>query len=142
MKGRFKPRNYQKYIGDPTNIIYRSSWELDFFRFCDSNDSIVAWGSEEIRIPYRLETDGRIHTYYPDVVLKTSNNQTILVEIKPYKETIEPDRSPKKRKKTYITEVMTYIKNQSKWKAAEKYCADKGWKFLVITEKTLYGGIR
>ena len=28
MKGRYKPINPSKYKGNPTNIIYRSSWEL------------------------------------------------------------------------------------------------------------------
>ena len=27
--------------------------------------------------------------------------------------------------------------NQSKWKAADNFCKDRGWKFLVLTEKEL-----
>jgi hypothetical protein len=59
-----------------------------------------------------------------------------LVEIKPYKECIPPVQ--KSNKKTYITEVTTYVKNKAKWEAAETYCKAKRWQFLVITEKTLY----
>jgi hypothetical protein len=29
--------------------------------------------------------------------------------------------------------------NQAKWQAAEEYCKDKGWKFVIMTEKEIYG---
>jgi hypothetical protein len=32
---------------------------------------------------------------------------------------------------------MTFIKNQSKWNAAEQYSKDRGWEFIIITEKQL-----
>ena len=40
-KGKFKPANYKKYKGDPTNIVYRSLWELKFMTWCDKNESIL-----------------------------------------------------------------------------------------------------
>lgn len=40
-KGRFSPRNPQKYKGDPTNIIYRSGWELRVMKFFDDNEAIL-----------------------------------------------------------------------------------------------------
>ena len=52
-KGRFKPKEYKKYKGDPTKVVYRSMWELRFMKYCDSNPSILEWSSEEIVIPYR-----------------------------------------------------------------------------------------
>jgi len=65
--------------------------------------------------------------------------QTMILEVKPKKETMEP-KVQKKRTKRYITEVMTWGKNQAKWKAASEYCADRGWVFKLITEDQL--GIR
>ena len=65
-QGRFKPKNSAKYVGDPTNIIYRSSYELKFMKWCDINDNITEWGSEEVAIPYRSPIDNRIHRYFPD----------------------------------------------------------------------------
>lgn len=36
-KGRFRPTNKQKYRGDSGNIVYRSLWELKFFRIMDTH---------------------------------------------------------------------------------------------------------
>ena len=68
--GLYKPNNPKKYKGNPTTIIYRSSWEQKFMKFCDRTSSIVEWGSEEYIIPYRCPTDGRRHRYYPDFYIK------------------------------------------------------------------------
>lgn len=133
--GKFKPTNPQKYIGDHTNIIYRSSWECRVMTWLDKNPDIVSWGSEELVIPYRSPVDGKCHRYFPDFIVKT-RNKTMVIEVKPERETKEP--KPKKRvTKQYLQEVVTYGINQSKWKAAEEYCLDRGWEFKVITEKHL-----
>jgi hypothetical protein len=133
--GRFKPTNPEKYIGDHTNIIYRSSWECRVMSWLDKNSDILSWGSEELIIPYKSPVDGRFHRYFPDFIVKT-RNKTLIIEVKPERETKEP--KPRKRvTKQYLQEVMTYGVNQSKWKAAEEYCLDRGWEFKVITEKHL-----
>lgn len=133
--GRFKPSNPEKYIGDHTNIIYRSSWECRVMNWLDKNPDIISWGSEELFIPYRSPVDGKYHRYFPDFIVKTKN-KTMIIEVKPDRETKEP--KPRKRMtKQYIQEVATYGVNQSKWKAAEEYCLDRGWEFKVITEKHL-----
>lgn len=62
-------------------------------------------------------------------------SKTILVEIKPEKETAPP--IGERRTKRYITEGLTYIKNMNKWQAAENYCKDRNWEFQIWTEKTL-----
>ena len=138
MKGRFQPKNPNKYLGNPTNIVWRSTWELHFMQFLDSNDEIVGWGSEELVIPYRSPLDGKIHRYYPDMVIKKKNNEVIIVEIKPFAE-CSPPAMPKTKTRRYLTEAATYLVNQAKWKAAAEYAADRKWKFQVITEKELYG---
>ena len=142
-KGRFSPKNPKKYKGDPTNIIYRSGWERRVMVYLDDNPAIIEWSSEEIAIPYLCPTDNRWHRYYPDFVVKARKAdgmvQTMILEVKPKKETMEP-KVQKKRTKRYITEVMTWGKNNAKWKAATEYCADRGWVFKLITEDNL--GIR
>ena len=139
-QGYFKPKNPQKYKGDPTNIIYRSGWELKFMLYVDSHPEILEWGSEEFSIPYRSPVDGKIHRYYPDFYLKKKGKngkpQTLIVEIKPLKQTIEPQKQSKKTKR-YINEVMTWGINSSKWKAAQDFCKDRDWQFLILTEKEL-----
>lgn len=133
--GRFKPTNPNKYIGDHTNIIYRSSWECRVMSWLDKNPDIVEWGSEEIIIPYKSPVDGRYHRYFPDFIVKT-RNKTMIIEVKPDRETKEPKQRSRMTKQ-YIQEVATYGVNQSKWKAAEEYCLDRGWEFKIITEKHL-----
>ena len=71
-KGRFKPKQYKKYKGDPTKVVYRSMWELRFMKYCDKNPYILEWSSEEVIIPYR-GLDGKIHRYFPDFKIKYRN---------------------------------------------------------------------
>ena len=139
-KGKFSPKNPKKYKGDPTNIVYRSLWELKVMKYLDENLNIVEWSSEELAIPYLCPTDNRWHRYFPDFIVKTKikdgTTQTMILEVKPKKETVEPKKK-KKVTKQYITEVMTWGKNQAKWRAATEYCADRNWQFKLITEKEL-----
>ena len=134
-KGRFKPKNVHKYKGNPTNIIYRSGYELKFMNWCDKNDDVLAWGSEEIVIPYRSPLDNRVHRYYPDFVLKIRDT-TYLIEVKPFRFTQEP-KIPKRRTKRFITEVKQWGVNLAKWESATEFCLDRGWEFKIITEKEL-----
>lgn len=138
--GRFKPSKPEKYIGDHRNIIYRSSWECRVMTWLDKNDDILQWGSEELIIPYKSPVDGRFHRYFPDFLVKVrtkdGKTKTMIIEVKPDRETKEP--KPRKRlTKQYLQEVTTYGVNQAKWKAAHEYCLDRGWEFKVITEKHL-----
>lgn len=138
-KGYFNPRNPQKYRGDPTNIIYRSRWELLVMQKLDAHPDVVSWSSEEIVVPYRSPIDGRIHRYFVDFVFTKINNgkkETVMAEIKPYNQTMPPPKQQKTNKR-YINEVVTWGINEAKWKAAQEYCADRGWKFQIITEKEL-----
>ena len=41
------------------------------------------------------------------------------------------------RTKKYLQEVRTWSINEAKWKAARKYCDEKGFDFQLITEKEL-----
>lgn len=145
--GRFRPKNPKKYKGDPSNIIYRSLWELKFFKWCDEHPDVVWWQSEELIVPYRSPIDNHIHRYFPDVIVnrkdRDGNTKTIMVEIKPYKQTLPPD--PRKKNATptgrvsrrFLNEVKTWGVNDAKWKAAREYCAKRGWDFVIMTEREL-----
>jgi hypothetical protein len=139
-KGKYKPENPKKYKGDPTNIVYRSLWERKFMVYCDKNTNILEWGSEEIALPYRSPLDNRVHRYFPDfyIKVKESNGQIkkYLVEIKPKKQTVEPQIKQRKTKQ-YIYEVTEWAKNQAKWKAAREFCEDRQWQFKIVTEDDL-----
>ena len=138
--GKFQPSYPRKYKGDSTNIIYRSLWERKFMVYCDLNENILEWGSEEIALPYRSPIDNRIHRYFPDFYIKVKESsgkiKKYIIEIKPKKQTIEP-KVKKRKTKSYIYEVYEYAKNQAKWKAAEEFCKDRLWEFKVLTEEDL-----
>lgn len=140
LQGVFRPKNPSKYKGDPTKIIYRSSWERKFMDYCDLKDSIVEWSSESTIVPYRYDVDGKMHRYFIDFKIsvkeKDGKVQTYLVEIKPKKKT-RPPKQPKRRSKNYVYESLEYVKNQNKWEAAKKYAEAKEWKFIVLTEAEL-----
>jgi hypothetical protein len=141
-KGKYQPAFPKKYKGDPQNIVYRSLWERTFMKYCDTNENILEWFSEEIAVPYRSPIDNKIHRYFPDFYIKVKESngsiKKYIIEIKPKKQTVEP--IPQKRKtKGYIYEVYEYAKNQAKWKAAEEWCADRGYEFKVLTEDNLFG---
>ena len=138
--GKFNPKNPNKYLGDPTNIFYRSLWERRVMKHLDENTAVVGWSSEEIVVPYISPVDNRWHRYFPDFYVQTINKQGVLegkvIEVKPKAQSVPP--KPKSRvTKQYIKEVMTYGVNEAKWKAATEYCKDRNWKFMVITEDDL-----
>ncbi len=134
--GRFRPKNVAKYRGDANNITYRSLWELQLFKWLDSQPFIAEWNSEEIIIPYVCRTDGRPHRYFVDVWMKFKDGRILIVEVKPEKET-KPPVTPKKKTMKYVEQVMTYAKNISKWEQAREYALDRGWTFEVWDENTL-----
>ena len=141
-QGLFIPLNPKKYAGDISNIVYRSSWELRTFQWADLNDSVIQWSSEETIIPYVCQTDNRLHRYFVDMKIKIKGiDGTIkdyVVEIKPYAQTMPP-KFPGKQTKRYLQEVETFIKNQSKWKAAKEYAKERNMQFVILTEKELFG---
>ena len=139
-KGRYQPSYPRKYKGNPSNIIYRSLWEQKFMVYCDLNENILEWGSEEFYIPYRSPVDNRVHRYFPDFLIKVKENngsiKTYVIEVKPKKQT----RPPKQRKKvtqSYLYECKTYAVNAAKWKAAREFCNDRKIEFKIITEQEL-----
>ena len=134
-KGRYTPKNPNKYKGNPHRIVYRSLWERKFMKYCDFNDAVLEWGSEEIIIPYKSPIDGKWHRYFPDFWVKTAKGET-LIEIKPKKQTKPPKHNPK-HKRRYLKEVKTFAINEAKWKAAEIVCEKRGWKWKILTEDTL-----
>jgi len=139
-KGKYKPSYPKKYKGDPTNIIYRSLWERKFMVYCDTNEKILEWGSEEIALPYRSPIDNRVHRYFPDFYIKVLESsgqiKKYLIEIKPKRQTAPPTK-PQRQTKKYLYEAYEYAKNQAKWRAAKEFCEDRQWEFKVLTEDEL-----
>ena len=100
-KGKYIPQNPQKYKGDPSQVIYRSLWERKFMVYCDRNDKVIEWGSEEVIVPYRSPWDGKMHRYFPDFYIKIKQSsggvKKFIIEVKPEHQCKEPTKTPKKR---------------------------------------------
>jgi len=140
-KGKFSPKNINKYVGDPTKIIYRSLWERRFMVFCDENNSVIRWGSEEVVVPYISPIDNKYHRYFVDFIIeyktKEGYKKIDLIEIKPKAQSVPPKKK-KKVTQRYLREVKRWGVNQAKWKAATEIAENKGWGFKVLTEKELF----
>ena len=138
----YHPSNPDKYKGT-IPIIYRSKWEYDVFRAIDKNPNILSWSSESIIIPYRSPVDGKMHRYFPDIFIEAhgKNGEILseLIEVKPYTQTIPPTITPRMTETTKRKATETYAINQAKWKSAKAVCEKKGWKFVVLTEREIYG---
>ena len=135
-QGLYKPTHPKKYVGDPKKIVYRSLLERRFMRYCDLNQDILFWASEELPIRYFNPIDKKYHRYFPDFVVKTSKQKKYMIEVKPSRQIGKP-KPGKKKTKSYMRESFEYIKNQAKWQAAKSYCEDNGLEFKIISEKDL-----
>ncbi len=138
-QGYYKIKNPEKYAGNPEQIIYRSSWEARVFSWLDNHPDVILWGSEELIIPYWDAVQNKKRRYFPDIIVKMKQKSGTIgiyvIEIKPDYQTKQPVQ--KRQTKSYLKEMETFINNQAKWTAAKQYCTDKGWQFVIITEKSL-----
>jgi hypothetical protein len=138
-QGVFNPQDRKKYKGKSLPI-YRSGWELKFFRWCDANSNIVAWSSESVIVPYTNPLDGKVHKYFVDGLITILENRipkTYLIEIKPSSQVAAPVAKKHKRKSTMLYEQRIYIVNTAKWEAANKWAQQRNIEFKILTEKEL-----
>ncbi len=144
-QGLYNPIHPEKYIGNPLDIKFRSSWEYAFCKYLDNNDKIIKWACEQPIITYS-DLRGKVHRYYPDFyyeILKNGDPENftrVIVEIKPASELNPPDKPKKdtgKSLENYEYAVRTHIKNKLKWSAAEEYARKMGMQFVIITEDRL-----
>ena len=164
-QGYFKlpPGTEHKYIGDPNQIIYRSSLEYKWCLYCSNNPNILRWSSEPLAIKYfnpianikatkkekgDITNKGtwKLSNYYVDFWIEIKRQDSditdkIFIEIKPHAQTIQPtpppQNAPLKAFRRYKREAETYIVNLEKWKAASTFAEQRGCKFNIITEKNL-----
>ena len=140
-KGKYIPINPKKYVGNSSQVIYRSLWERKLMVYCDRNEKVVEWGSEEVIVPYRSPWDGKMHRYFPDFYMKVKQGngtyKKFIIEVKPKAQCKEPIKSPKRKTKRWYNEVKTWGINQAKWKSAIDYCENRGMEFKILTEDHL-----
>lgn len=104
-------------------------------KWLDGNDAVLRWGAEELSIPYVSPLDGRMHRYYPDMIIMykdaSGNIRKEIIEIKPYKESIPTPRMSER-------DAQALAVNQAKWAFAKKFAEQNGATFRVLTERTLF----
>ena len=138
---KFNLTKPEKYIGDADNIIFRSSWEIKFGRWCEANSSVVQWNSEGVIVPYFSRADNKMRRYYIDFIVKLrtadGTTKTFMVEIKPESQTKPPKTGRGRSKKTVLTETYNFMVNTDKWEAAHAYGKKAGMEFIVLSEREL-----
>ena len=139
--GKYRPKDPKKYVGNPTRIYYRSLWERKFMVYCDTNDSIIEWGSEEVIIPYISPWDGRVHRYFPDFYIKVRQTdgklKKFIIEIKPKNQCAPPTKTPKRKTKKWYKEAKAWGINSAKWKYANEWCNNHDMEFKILNEDQL-----
>lgn len=133
--GFFTPKNINKLIPKKYPLKYKSSWELYFMNFLDSNPNIINWGYETIKIPYYNPFKKKTSYYYPDFFVKymdkNGNLHHELIEIKPSTEFIKESARTRSQK-------LSCILNEHKWNEAKKWCEKRNIFFRVISEKDIF----
>ena len=145
MQGIYVAQNPSKYIGDSTKIVFRSSYERIFMAWADITYEILAWSSETTHVEYFDPTRNKQRKYIVDFTIQSYNKhgdiKTTLIEVKPFSQSKStPPKRGRKSDKTYNAEVVTWRTNQAKWNAAKIYAEERGWAFIVLTEKDLLPG--
>lgn len=97
-------------------IFYRSSYELAVLNILEKDENIVSIISEPLYIEYIFKD--KIKRYVPDFIITTKFNEKKIIEVKP---------------ESFIY----YPINIEKFKSAEKYCENNGFKFEVWDENKI-----
>ena len=147
-QGFFKPANTDKYRGK-LPIFFRSSWELAFCSFCDKHSGVLQWGIESVVVDYIDETPlletpkgaPRSRRYFVDFFMTIAKagggKETLLVEIKPWHETVPPKPRPRQNPDAWHRERCKWMRNLAKWRAATEAAKRRGWRFQIMTERQL-----
>lgn len=130
-QGIVPERLLKKYYDSCRNepVIFRSALELQFIEYCENSQSVKKWAAEPFYIPYYSRIKHKDQKYYPDYIIESKNGDKIIVEIKPFEQTVKP----KENDSAWLKEA--WIVNTDKWAAAKKFADDNSMKFVIITEK-------
>jgi len=147
-QGYYRPAKPEKYIGDLNKIIYRSSWEYRFCRYCDDTQSVVKWSSEPYGVKYVSPIDGKEHTYFIDFYMRMNEGEyevDYLVEVKPKESLKKPvfeGLQTVSKLKSYNYAAKTWLVNSAKFAAAKRHAEMVGYKFVVVTEEFLFNNVK
>lgn len=162
-QGYYKITNPEKYVGDPNLIIYRSSWEFSFCKYCDFSQSVVRWSAEPIQIPYYARTNKldekiklgldpnnpanwdiknyNIDFWVEQQLPNSTDIQKMFIEIKPAYKLRKPippkEGALLKDVRRYNNAAKEFLDNEAKFAACKAWAEKNNSKFYVFTEDTL-----
>lgn len=102
-------------------VAFESTIERDLLYLLDFEPHVESFVEQPLVITYWEETNQR--TYTPDFQVEFTNGHTTLVECKP-EALVKKDQ------------------NVRKFAAGEAWCAERGWRYEVITDQALRRGFR
>lgn len=106
-KGKFESQKCGK------DFEYRSGLECEFYECIEADLDVVSFAYETLKIPYFWK--GEWHNYIPDLRVSFIDGSIEIWEIKPANQ-------------THLEQ------NKAKWVAANNFCMNMGWQFVVLTE--------
>lgn len=148
--GYFDVSESRKYVY-PDGILeppaYKSSYEWSFMRFSEGSSKVVSWTCEPFSIPYFDVGTNKNRNYWIDFIIKTTNNETLWIEVKDSKE-LKAVNDFKKRymeiknpeiRMAFAHKNKKVAMNFAKWETARQVAKQNGVKFIVVTEIDLKG---
>lgn len=86
-KGHYHTGTYNSSKCDRP-IKYKSNWEKIVCEYLDWNPEVSSYEYESVVIPYITnKRSNRIRKYFPDLLVKFTNNTTKMIEVKPLRKT-------------------------------------------------------
>jgi hypothetical protein len=104
---------------DEAMIFGESLLERDFIKFCNCIPNIMKVEYQPRCLAYNY--NGKRWRYFPDFLISTKDGNKILIEVKPSNRLEDEE-------------------NLIKFKVGELYCEQKGWTFMVMSDRDLYRG--
>lgn len=105
---------------------FESPLERDFLVILDFDWDVEAFYDQPVQIPF-VGSDGRNHTYTPDVLVFYRRDRKPACWIKPLLVEIKKESDLAKNGSEY----------EEKFAAAKLYAEERGWEFRVLTEKDI-----
>ena len=135
------------YVGKNNKITARSGWEttviIQLQRLARVK-KIASWNSEEVVFEYHKSIENRTARYFMDMCVVHNNGDILLIEVKPFSQTIKPffkKGMNDKQKIAYQNAMNTFITNSDKWNTVMEWCENmnrkgtKKYTFQIWTEK-------
>lgn len=97
-------------------VTYESPLERDWLIALDFDPSVVELMAQPMTLNYQHE--GRTRRYTPDIKATFEDGSVIVYEVKP-RETLHAD----------------WLLLRPRFKAAVRYCRQRGWRFRIVTER-------